>query len=313
MKPKSLWEEVTAGREALRRFWLFSDLQQSDPRQAERCMYVGVDDFLSLDLPIDAVCYLGDSTEGSRLAHLEEMAEMQVQALSRVDAPIYYALGNHEFDYHRNIDGPGKLTIPMRDRALREKQWHLAPDISDWSFSADFGDMALVLLTDHADPAGRWCTTHSYHHDVPPDVHTGHDHDADAVAVRKRMEAIGKPFFTFSHYSFCGGNRDDEGDLQDKILPLPPEHVAHFYGHCHIGDRAWGGKNYLRQISTINETGTTQFDIASFEDVRGTAVRSAILEWYGGHAFGVFFRDHSRHLWEKAHFEIEGRRKPAPK
>jgi hypothetical protein len=47
----------------------------------------------------------------------------------------------------------------------------------------------------------------------------------------------------------------------------------------------------------------TQFDIASFENVRGSAVRSAVVEWYGGDSFGVFFRDHVGHRWEKAHFE----------
>ncbi len=304
---KSLWDSPAFRREARRRLWVFSDLQQSDPRNAEYCMHAGVDDFLSLRLHVDAVCYLGDSTEGINLAHLEEMSEMQVKALARVDAPVYYVLGNHEFDYHQWGEGPGKLTIPMRDRIVHESQWHTADSVADWSFSADLGDLALFFLTDHADPvAGRWCTTHGYHHDIPQDKPAMHDHDADAAIVRAQLAAIGKPFFTFSHYSFHGGNRDFEGDLQERLLPLPPEHLAHFYGHSHIGDHHWGREGFMRQISTINDTATTQFDVASLENLRGNTVRSAIVEWYGGNNYAVFFRDHMGHDWEKAFFEFDG-------
>lgn len=290
-----------------RRLWVISDLQQSDPRMAEWCMHTGVDDCLGLHLEIDAVCYLGDATEGCSINHLREMADMQVRELARVDAPVYYVLGNHEFDYHRNVDGPGKLTIPMRERILRESQWHTAASVADWSFSADFGDLALFFLTDHADPVeGRWCTTHCYHQDVPREIHTPHDHDADAETVRAHMASLGKPFFTFSHYSFHGGNRDFEGDLQEKLLPLPSEHLAHFYGHSHIGDHVWGRENFLRQISTINGTATTQFDVASLESRRGNAIRSAFVEWFGGHDYAVFFRDHLHARWEKVLAECEG-------
>ena len=45
---KSLWDSPAFRREARRRLWVFSDLQQSDPRNAEYCMHAGVDDFLSL-------------------------------------------------------------------------------------------------------------------------------------------------------------------------------------------------------------------------------------------------------------------------
>lgn len=288
----------------LRRFWVFSDLQQSDPRSATYCMETAVCDFLSLGLDIDAMCYLGDSTQGCDLAHLEAMADMQVRLLSKVDAPIYYAMGNHEFDYHRNNYDPSVVKIPMRERIIGEAQWHTSESLRDWHFSADFGGVELFFLTDRA--GDGWCTTHCYHQNIVGGAAGEHDHEPDARIVREAMSAIDKPFFTFSHYSFKGGNRDFEGDLQEMLRPFPPEHVAHFYGHSHIGDHVWGRENFLRQISTINETPTTQLDIASLEGFRGNTIRSAVLEWYGGHSYGVFFRDHLHHLWEKTYFENDG-------
>lgn len=288
----------------LRRFWVISDLQQADPVNARKCMHTGVEDFLSLGLDVDAVCYLGDATDGENLAHLEAMADMQVKALSRIDAPVYYVLGNHEFDYHRFYEGPSALTIPMRDRILKESQWHTSQNILDWSFTADFGDLSLFFLTDRCDPNDRtWVTTHCGQRNVTGCEISPHDFEPDAAAVREKMAEIKQPFFTFSHYGFPGGNRDHEGNLQAMLLPLPENHIAHFYGHCHIGDQRCGREHCLRQVSSIHYSKTSQFDIASLENRRGTTIRSAILEWYGGHSFGVFFRDHSKGKWEKCVLE----------
>lgn len=288
----------------LHRFWVFSDLQQSDPANARKCMHAGVDDFLSLALHVDAVCYLGDSTEGCDLGHLSAMADMQVEELGRVDAPIYYVMGNHEFDFHRHAESSEALTIPMRDRVLREPQWHTTRSPLDWMLRADFGDLSLVLLSDRCDPADRtWVTSHCNVRAVGDAPVPDHDFEADAAAVRAEMESIDVPFFTLSHYAFPGGNRDDEGGLQEKLLPLPLNAVAHFYGHSHFGDAIWGKKNLYRQVSTVNWSTVTQFDIASLEDIRSDAIRSAVVEWYGGRSFGVFFRNHSGRAWSKAVLE----------
>lgn len=284
----------------VRRFWLISDLQQRDPKNARYCMSTGVDDFLSLKLKIDGVCYLGDSTEGVILDHLVEMADMQVAELSRVDAPIYYVMGNHEFDYHRFVEGATGMTIPMRDRIQKERQWHTTKNLLDWSFQADFGELTLHFFTDRSDPDDRtWVTTHGYQQDVKDAVMTSYNFVADIERERAKLANIETPFFTFSHYGFPGGNRDYEGDLQKRLLPLPGKIVAHFYGHSHIGDRGCGRENAFRQISTINDTGITQFDIASLENLRGTTIRSAVLEWYGGKRYGVYYRDHLKKRWEK--------------
>ena len=265
-------------------------------------MHTGVEDFLSLGLEVDAVCYLGDSTEGTNLAHLHEMAAMQVEALARVDAPVYYTMGNHEMDYLRHSGAADFLHIPMREHILREPQWHTTHRAEDWTFTADFGDLVLFFFSDHVAPDGSWCTTHC-HLQNPNHVPNPHDDGTACAEALRRLAAVDRPFFTFSHYAFPGGNRDDEGPLQRELLPLPDNSVAHFYGHSHIGDAYWGKENVFRQISAINNSRVTQFDIASLENRRGSTVRSAILEWYGGHHYGVFFRDHMAHDWEKMYIQ----------
>ena len=283
---------------AKRRFWLISDLQQHEPDRARACMTAAVDDFLSLGLAVDAVCYLGDSTEGPDPAHLRAMADMQVEQLARVDAPVWFVTGNHEFDYHRwgGGAGSGRVTIPMRERILREAQWHTTPSIRDWLLVADFGDLALALFSDHAAEDGSWFAVHGGASDGANRIDYP-DPDAPARA-REAIAALGKPVFTMAHYAFPGGNRASE--LMGALRPLPPNVVAHFYGHCHIGDFKWGGADCLRQISGVDGSALTQFDVASLENRRGNAVRSAVLEWRGGASFGVFFRNHSDKRWEKA-------------
>lgn len=293
-------------QEPLRRFWLFSDLQQHDPTNARICMHTGVEDFLSLDLPVDAVCYLGDSTEWIEIPHLEEMAEMQVKALARIDAPIYYVMGNHELDYQRRgpRSRPAPIKIPMRERILRENQWHTTASPRDWTMTADFDGLTLFFFSDHGDPDGYWCDTHGYVQDYidreggePPHQ----EGDEEEQRIRATLASIETPFFTLSHYAYAGGNR--ESPQQSRFLPLPGNAIAHFYGHCHIGDEKWGGDQCLRQIAGIAGSSLTQFDIASLENRRGNAIRSAIVEWYGGRSYGVFFRDHTAKRWDKVYLD----------
>src|SRR5207237_103896 len=54
------------------RVWVVSDLQQSKPAEARRCLTAAVEDFLALDVPVEQVWYLGDGVEGSELGALEE-------------------------------------------------------------------------------------------------------------------------------------------------------------------------------------------------------------------------------------------------
>src|SRR3954447_7069314 len=84
--------------QVLHRVWVISDLQQSIPAEAQRCLTTAVNDFRSLNLPIEQIWYLGDAVEGAQLDHLEEMAAMQVEMLALFGVPLRYVLGNHDLD-----------------------------------------------------------------------------------------------------------------------------------------------------------------------------------------------------------------------
>ena len=143
------------------RLWILSDLQQQQPRRAAHCMKCAADDFVSLGMPVEAVCYLGDATEGHNLGFIHEMAQMQAEQFARVHAPKYYAIGNHDFDYfafHR--DTLKGMCIPFVEFMRGQPDWHVPGDITKLYQLVDMGDYVLCFFTDHADPAGRWYTTH---------------------------------------------------------------------------------------------------------------------------------------------------------
>ena len=283
-----------AAPEVRRRFWVVSDLQQRFPERATHCMTRAVEDFLSLNLPCDAVCYLGDSVEGSDLRFLVEMAQMQMRELARVDAPVYYIPGNHDFDYFRDFgEKEGRMRIPFLECVRERAQWRIPQDLSEPCFHVDFGDVALAFFPDHADADGRWFTSHGI---VRGDESA---YPYDAAAYRERVERIGalkKPVISFSHYSFAGGNR--AAPLLDRFLPLPDNFQMHFYGHAHIGDAYWAGKDCYRKICGVDNQPIMQVNVASLENYRGTAIRSAIVEWYKGGEIGALFRNHSQRYWD---------------
>ena len=73
----------------------------------------------------------------------------------------------------------------------------------------------------------------------------------------------------------------------------------HFYGHAHIGDTAWAGKDCFKKISCVDNQNIPQIDIASLENIRGNAVRSAFFEIYEDENYAVLFRNHSEKKWEE--------------
>ena len=201
----------------LRRIWVISDLQQAYPERATHCMTQAVSDFLQMDRRVDAICYLGDSVEGHDLGFIHEMSEMQARELSKIDAPVYYAIGNHDFDYfafHRE-HLPG-MVIPFMEYMKDKPQWHMPPSFLDMMYTVDMGEFVMCLLTDHADPSGRWYTTHGC---VRGDEAAYPYGVEDYKKVWDRIAAIPKPVITLSHYSFAGGNR--AAPLFDRYLPLP--------------------------------------------------------------------------------------------
>ena len=96
--------------------------------------------------------------------------------------------------------------------------------------------------------------------------------------------------------------------LMDQMMPLPGNIKLHLYGHAHIGDAAWAGKDLYRKIACVDDHPIVQADIASLEDGRGSAIRSALLEIYADHSLGLFFRNHSVKRWEEM-LVLDGGRK----
>ena len=277
------------------RVWVISDLQQSIPAQARRCLTAAVEDFRSLELPIDQIWYLGDAVEGSRLDHLEEMAAMQSATLGAFNVPLKYVLGNHDFDFLTQDRGVSGRTAIFRDAVLRVPSWRTTDAIESFYFFDSIGEFTVVFFSDHAQERGRWISTHGKIHGEQ----NLYPHSAGAYqAVRDRIAAIPGPVITCSHYAFSGGNRPSA--LHDLMLPLPPNIRLHLYGHAHIGDAAWAGKDLYRKIAGMDNHPIVQCDIASLEDGRGNATRSAVLEIYRDHSLGVFFRNHTTRRWEES-------------
>jgi len=281
--------------QVLHRIWVISDLQQSIPAEARRCLTTALEDFRSLDLPIEQIWYLGDAVEGAQLNHLEEMADMQAQTLSQFNVPLKYVLGNHDFDYLRKTASPAAQSAVFRNTVSHILTWRTTESIQSFYFFDKIGDFTIVFFSDHADPQGRWVSTHGLIHGDQ----TLYPYDAAAYqAVRDQIAAIPGHVITCSHYAFAGGNRPSA--LHDLMLPLPPNIRLHLYAHAHIGDAAWAGKDLYRKIACIDNHPIIQCDIASLEDGRGSATRSAILEIYKDHSLGLFFRNHSTKRWEES-------------
>jgi len=287
----------SARREALRRFWLISDLQQSEPERAERYFEAAFSDFERLDSGAEAVCSLGDAAEGSDPEKLRIMIDMQVGKLDSLRLPIYHCLGNHEFDYYRTMVARGeKPQVPFFEAVKGKKNWHLAPSFSDFWFCEEFPEFTMLFLSGHAAADGSW---RAEHQTLPAAPNYPYRREA-WTRLKERFADTGKPVFTFAHCAFPGGNRPS--DILAQMLPLPPNFRAHFYGHAHIGDAVWAKENLYRQISTVEDSPVCQFDIASLDHLRGTTVRGAFFDYYGDGEYGVFFRDHLNHRWEQCFF-----------
>ncbi len=285
-----------AGRNSKSRYWLISDLQQAHPHLAERYLKTALDDMRALSLKLDGICYLGDAAEGCDSEKLEQMIRMQVEGLETLGVPIYYMMGNHDLDYFWKCQADGvPARIPYYDMIKGRPLWHCVPEQDIFWFSHETEDFVMLFFSDHASKDNTWGASHQF---LPKDC-PEYPHTREVwQGVRDRFGACGKPVFTFSHCAFPGGNRPSEYLAQ--MLPLPDNFRAHFYGHAHIGDEMWAGKDLYRQIACVDNHGIMQFDIASLDHLRGTTVRSAVFDYYGSGNYSVFFRDHINHCWENA-------------
>lgn len=283
------------------RLWLFSDLQQANPVNAERYFTAAMQDFELIGTKLDGICYLGDASEGKNLDDIQTMIQMQLKFLDALDTPVYYTIGNHELEYYRYaLEHDLPPTIPFYEAVRSKPNWHLVQDQEQFWFAAELPEFTMLFFSDHAAKNGDW---YAFHEKLPdptgPFKFRGRYPytKQDWLAVRDRFGAQTKPVFTFAHCAFPGGNRPSE--FLAQLLPLPQNFRAHFHGHAHIGDRQWAGCNLYRQIAAVDDHPVLQFDISSLDHLRGTTVRSAFMDYYGDGQYGVFFRDHLNHRWEQ--------------
>ncbi|WP_066187902.1 MULTISPECIES: metallophosphoesterase [Gracilibacillus] len=275
------------------RMWLFSDLQQSVPEQAEYCLSTAVDDFKSLDLTCDYIWYLGDAVEGNNQEQLRKMTEIQLNLLKPLNIPVRFVLGNHDFDYiWDNRDSSEQLPVFFHEAVANTEGWKTIDQLTSFYFSEDIGDYKVIFLSDHGDPAGEWISTHGLVHGNEQKYPYTKD---DLLALRQEIAQSSKKVITVSHGAFAGGNR--AFPLWDPLLPLPETVKVHFYGHSHIGDVVQGKEKVYRKIAYVDHEKTPQINVSSLENRRGDEVRSVILEIYQDATMGIYFRDHEKKIW----------------
>ena len=283
---------------ALHRVWVFSDLQQSDPASARRCMTIALNDFHTLNLPCQQLWYLGDAVEGANLAHVHEMTAMQIELLQPLNIPLRYVNGNHDFDlFQFRPDLP--VITPFWNAIRQIPTWRTTARLEDFYYWETLGDLHILFLSDHCDSGAsspdhspRWISTHGafarHQENYPYD-------DSIYTQLRAEIAAKNGPVIIAGHGPFPGGNR--AGVLPTRLLPLPPNVKLVLYGHAHIGDAGCVQENLFRKIAYIHHSNVPQIDVASLENRRGDAIRSVILEIYPDGAFGILFRDHSHNRW----------------
>ena len=235
-------------RESLKRakhkVWIFSDLQQADPKDTQECLNISMEDYYLLGAPADMIWFLGDCVEGADVSRLEEMCEMQEKAFVKAGIPLCFVAGNHDLDYMRSGNGKEKKAyIPFYEMAKKHKDWYMASSYEDPYFKVPLGDFKIYFFTDHIAADRSWFTSHGLIHGDEQQ----YPHIELLQKIKDEMEGDGCPVITASHYSFPDGSRPAE--LLKNIMPLPQNVKLHFYGHAHIGDSVWAGDRPYQRIS----------------------------------------------------------------
>lgn len=282
-------------KRAKHKVWIFSDLQQSDPKNAKECLEVSMEDYYSLGAPADMIWFLGDCVEGADKQHLLEMCEMQEKAFVKTGVPLCVVAGNHDLDYARYGD-ESDVIIPIYEMAKKHSDWYMAASHTEPYFKVPLGNFKIYFFTDHIATDKSWDTTcGEIHGDA-----SAYPHIQTLQKIRKEMEEDGCPIITASHYSFAGGSRPS--GMFDNIMPLPQNVKMHFYGHAHIGDFVWAGERPYQRISWMNNHDIPQINVSSFEHIRGLKCRSVFLHIYEDNSCGIFFRNHNDRVFTECYF-----------
>ncbi len=272
----------------LTRIWVHSDLQLGTPALARETVHRAVDDLLAHDLKIDAIWCLGDALCGSDLAGLDEIARINVGEIKRLEAPLYYVLGNHEMDALRKLGIPH---FPLHKLVEEEPGWRTGA-IDSFYFSEAVGRTLVVFLGDHAAKDGSWWTTNgavygdTAHYPYPVDAYR---------RLRAAMERHDGPVIIASHYALPGGQR--ASDLLAPLLPLPKNVCLHLHGHAHIGDTVFNAENPWQRANPITGETRMQYNISALESVRSPGSHSGILNLVSGIPTRLRIRCHEKGEW----------------
>lgn len=246
--------------------WVFSDLQFLHAGSDGMPLQNAVDDILEQGLPLRSVWLLGDIAYGTNAASLREATMVIPKQLARVNAPVYYILGNHEIDYfwHTQIVMP-----PLYGQVRDNDQWHV-PELDRFYFTETFDETLVVFMGDHIAKDGRWATSGG---DCASEFYPYSA--ADYQQLRNKMAAHNGPVVMASHYALPGGQRASK--LLRHLLPLPENVRTHLYGHAHIGDLIWNKERPWQRENPVEGSSIRQFNISALEPERSPGSHSAIL------------------------------------
>ena len=150
---KTIYDELyeIGKRRAKHEIWVFSDLQQGQFEMAKKCLDICMTDYEGMGKPAEMIWYLGDSTESANLDELIRMTELQENAFGRLEIPLCYATGNHDYDYaeacyrHESKD----FCMPFYDMVRKHPGWHTTRDPEETWFSIELGNYAVYFFCDH--------------------------------------------------------------------------------------------------------------------------------------------------------------------
>lgn len=246
--------------------WVFSDLQFLQAGSDGMALQNAVDDILEQALPLRSVWLLGDIAYGVNSENLQKATAVIPKQLSRINAPVYYILGNHEIDYFWQTQ---IVTPPLYGQVRGNSQWRV-PELDSFHFSETFDETLVVFMGDHIAQDGKWASSSG---DCRSEFYPWSG--ADYQRLRQQMAAHDGPVVIASHYALPGGQRPSK--LLRHLLPLPENVKTHLHGHAHIGDLIWNKECPWQRDNPVEGSTIRQFNISALEPERSPGSHSAIL------------------------------------
>ena len=72
-------------KRAKKKIWIFSDLQQSNPENARKCLETSMKDYEALGESFDMIWFLGDCIEGTNKKNIDTMCAYLEDAFNKIN------------------------------------------------------------------------------------------------------------------------------------------------------------------------------------------------------------------------------------